>query len=73
MSVMEVFVEALESFMEVTSTEVSMEACVVASMEDVEYFKASVGLNSTGASTKASTKSSMEVPSTKAAIEAFIV
>ena len=38
MSVMEAFEEDWESFVEDTSTEVFMEACLVASTEDVKHF-----------------------------------
>ena len=57
------YMEAMEA-----SMEASMEAmeAVEASMEDMEDMKASTEVTSTGASTKAFTKASMEVTSTKA-------
>ena len=72
MGVMETIVDVMETFMEVTSTEVVMKASVKVSMKDMVYSKASVDINSLGASTKVSTKASMEVTSMKASIRAFI-
>ena len=60
------------AFMEVTSTDVFMEASVEASMEDMEDMKASTEVTSTGAFKKASTKGSMEVTSTKSSMKAFM-
>ena len=72
MGVMEAIVDVMETFMEVTSTEVVMEASVKVAMKDMVYSKASVEVLSMGASTKVSTKASMEVTSMKASIRAFI-
>ena len=63
MEVTEPFVEVMETFIEVMSTEVFMEAFV----DNTKGMKAS-----TGNSTKASTKASMEVTSSKSFTKAFI-
>ena len=72
MEVTEASVEVMKAFIEATSTAGIMEASVQAFMEDMEYMKASVNVYSTGASTKVSTKTLIEVTSTKASMEAFM-
>ena len=67
MEIMNTFMGAFrEAFTEVTSTGAFVDSSVEASMEDIENMKACTGIPFTGASTKASTKASKEVPFTNA-------